>query len=206
MTIATGVLSALLGYLLGAIPTGVVVARLWHGVDVIHNGSGHTGGLNVYRTTGNRWAFVLTGVLDCALGALAVSLARAWFPVAWAGPLAGVMAVVGHNWSVFIGLRGGVGISSLTGAMLTLSPTATLAGAVILVVSWLVVQRVLRHSARSTTVVMLLLGPAMWLLRQPTAVLALGTFGAIPIILKELGDFGRVYERSETETIQPRGE
>jgi glycerol-3-phosphate acyltransferase PlsY len=198
MTIPTGVLCALLGYLLGAIPTGVVVGRLWHGADVIHDGSGHTGGLNVYRTTGNRWAFLLTGVIDVALAVLAVSLARAWFPAPWAGPLAGVMAVVGHNWSVFIGLRGGVGLSSLVGAMLTLSPTATLAGAVILVLSWLVVQRVLRHSARSTIVVMLLLGPAMWLLRQPTPVLALGTFGAIPIILKELGDFNRVYERNAT--------
>lgn len=196
MTIATGVFCALLGYLLGAIPTGVVVGRLWHGADVIHDGSGHTGGLNVYRTTGNRWAFLLTGVIDIALAVLAVSLARAWFAAPWAGPLAGVMAVVGHNWSVFIGLRGGVGLSSLVGAMLTLSPTATLAGAIILVVSWLVVQRVLRHSARSTIVVMLLLGPAMWLLRQPTPVLALSTFGALPIILKELGDFGRVYERS----------
>ena len=198
MTIATGILCALLGYLLGAIPTGVLVGRLWHGVDVIHNGSGHTGGLNVYRTTGNRWALVLTGVIDGALAVLAVCLARAWFPVVWAGPLAGVMSVVGHNWSVFIGLRGGVGLSSLVGAMLTLSPTATLAGAVILVVSWLAVQRVLRHSARSTIVVMFLLAPAMWLLRQPAPVLALSAFGVIPIILKELGDFHRVYEGSAT--------
>jgi len=196
MSIAMGVLCALLGYLLGAIPTGVLVGRLWHGVDVRHSGSGHTGGLNVYRTTGNRWAFVLTGVIDAVLAALAVSLARAWFPFPWAGPLAGVMAIVGHNWSVFIGLRGGVGISSLTGAMLTLSLAAALSGAVILIVSWLAVQRVLRHSARSTITVMLLLGPLMRLLRQPTPVLALATFGALPIIFKELGDWNRVYEGS----------
>jgi glycerol-3-phosphate acyltransferase PlsY len=194
MTIATGVPCALLGYFLGAIPTGVLVGRLWHSVDVLHSGSGHTGGLNVYRITGNRWALVLTGLIDCALAILAVSLALAWFPAPWAGPLAGLMAIVGHNWSVFLGLRGGVGLSSLTGAMITLSPLATLAGIAILVAIWLAVNRLLRHSARSTIVVMLLVGPVMWLLRQPTPVLILGTSGAIPVILKELGDFNRVYE------------
>jgi glycerol-3-phosphate acyltransferase PlsY len=196
MTIVTGVVCALLGYLAGSVPTGVLVGRLWHGVDVVHGGSGHTGGLNVYRITRNPWAFVLTGLVDCALAGLAVSLARAWFQVPWAGPLAGVTAVVGHNWSVFIGLNGGIGLSSLTGAMIMLSPSATLAAAVVLVAVWLPVNRVLKHAARSTILVMLLLAPVMWFLRQPPPVLAMSILGAIAVVVKELGDLNRVYESS----------
>ena len=193
MTIAMCVLCVLLGYFLGAIPSGVIVGRLWYGLAPHQSGSGHTGGLNVSRTTGNLWAGVLTGLLDLGLGILAVSLAHRWFPSPWAAPLAGVMAVWGHNYSVLIRLQGGVGISTISGAMVTLSPYAAVSGLVLLGITWLMVRRVLRHDARSTLVVVLLLAPLMWFLRQPAPVLALAALGAMPIVLKALGDIHRVY-------------
>jgi len=193
MTIAMCVLYALLGYSLGAIPSGVIVGRLWYGVAPHQTGSGHTGGLNVSRTTGNPLAGVLTGLLDLGLGILAVSLAQWWSPSPWAAPLAGVMAIWGHNYSVLIGLRGGVGISTIAGAMVALSPYAAASGLLVLGITWLVVRRVLRHDARGTLVVVLLLAPLMSFLRQPAPVLALAAFGSVPIALKALGDFHRVY-------------
>jgi len=195
MTIATSVLCALLGYLLGAIPTGVLVGRLWHGVDVRNSGSTHTGGLNVYRTTGNLWAGVLTGLVDVGLAVLAVLLARIWSADPWAPPLAAVMAIIGHNWSVFIRLRGGVGMSTLFGSMAALSLPVALILVAVLAAIWLLVNRILRHGARSSIVIMLLVSPLLWLLCQPTPLFALGTLGALPVILKELGDFNRVYDR-----------
>ena len=197
MTITAAIQCALLGYLLGAIPTGVIVARLWHGVSPHQSGSTHTGGLNVLRTTRDWRAAVLTGLVDLFLGAAAVSLARTWFPGPWSGPLAGVMAVWGHNYSIFIGLRGGVGFSTIVGALAVMSPAATLGGLLVLGLAWLAVKRILRHNARSTIVVLLLMPLWMWGTGQPPQVLALAVFGAIPIMLKELGDFYRVY-RSET--------
>lgn len=193
MTITAAIQCALLGYLLGAIPTGVIVARLWHGVSPHRTGSTHTGGLNVLRTTRNWRAAVLTGLVDLALGALAVRLASAWFPSPWAGPLAGVMAVWGHNYSIFIGLRGGVGFSTIVGALAVISPSAALGGLLVLGLAWLVIRRILRHNARSTIVAVLLLPVLMRATNQPPQVQALAVFGAIPILLKELGDFYRVY-------------
>jgi len=197
MDLTAGLLCAALGYLLGAIPTGVLVARAL-GVKVYNKGSGHTGGLNVYRTTGKRWALVLTALGDVAKAALAVGLARTWFAYPWGGSLAGAMAIVGHNWSIYIGFRGGVGLSSFLGSMLAIAPLAALTTAVILAVVFFLTNRVLRHSARSTIVIMLLIAPLLWMQGQSSEMLALGVLGALPIIIKELGDFHRVYERHTT--------
>ncbi len=93
----------LIGYLLGAFPTGYFVGRLWN-VDVRKHGSGRTGGTNVLRSAG--WgAFALTALGDVLKGILAVLLARGLFP---AMPFAHALAVpgvlIGHNWSIWIAL------------------------------------------------------------------------------------------------------
>jgi len=72
-------LSLLIGYALGAIPTGAIVSRLGFGLDVRRSGSGHTGGTNVIRVTGRIWAGVLTGCVDIGLGALSIWAARTLF-------------------------------------------------------------------------------------------------------------------------------
>jgi glycerol-3-phosphate acyltransferase PlsY len=193
MTLPQALTCALLGYLLGAIPTGVLVGRMLRGVDPHRSGSTHTGGLNVYRTTKSLWAGVLTGLIDVGLAVAAVSLARSWFPARWAGPLAGIAAIWGHNYSVFIGLRGGVGMSTIFGAIATLSPLAAVRGLAVLGLTWLGLRRVLTHNARRTIVVIALMPALLWAMRESQEVLAVAAFGTIPIILKELADFNRAY-------------
>jgi glycerol-3-phosphate acyltransferase PlsY len=193
------VLSAVLGYLLGAVPTGVVLCRLIKGVDVRQQGSGHTGGLNVSRTAGLP-AGILTGVVDALLGAGAVALASALTDDPWAVVAAGVMAVVGHNWSAFVGLGGGIGISSLAGAVLYLSPGTALTAAVILLAFWLLLVKPLRvHRARSTIVVMALVAPLLWAIGAvggeglaPQGIL-LGALGGAVVAIKTIPDWDRKY-------------
>ena len=102
-TILTALAGALIGYLLGAFPTGFFAGKLWN-VDVRRHGSGRTGGTNVLRTVG--WgAFTITVLGDILKGIIAVLLARGLFPqaqVAHAATLLGVL--LGHNWSVWIAL------------------------------------------------------------------------------------------------------
>jgi len=114
-----------IGYLIGAIPSGVLVGRL-RGVDPRDSGSGRTGTTNALRTLGPRWAAAVA-VLDLAKGIVAVLAANAIGPEPWAGALAGVAAVVGHVRSVFIGFRGGRGVATGGGALLVLAPLAVLA-------------------------------------------------------------------------------
>lgn len=118
-------LALFLGYLLGSIPVGYLIVRLSRGVDVRQVGSGRTGGTNVLRAAG--WgAAVATGLGDALKGAGAVWLARALGTPPLAHALAGFAAVVGHNYSLFLGLRGGAGTATSVGGALALWPLAGL--------------------------------------------------------------------------------
>ncbi|HEX6655513.1 MAG TPA: glycerol-3-phosphate 1-O-acyltransferase PlsY [Candidatus Limnocylindria bacterium] len=126
-----GLLLVLLGYLIGALPFGMLAGRLAGGVDLRQTGSRRTGATNTLRTLGWRWA-ALVLLLDVGKGAAAVLLAR-WLYVAgppgsaeWVQAAAGVAAVVGHNWSALIGFRGGRGVATSGGGMLVLSPLTLL--------------------------------------------------------------------------------
>ena len=143
-------LAGLWGYLLGAVPTGVLVSKAMRGVDVRQQGSGHTGGMNVSRVAGF-WGGALTAVVDALLGAAAVAGATLAAENPWAATAAGVMAVVGHDWSIFIHFGGGIGLSKLTGALLCLNPLPTIGTLAGVTLFWLILVRLLRfHRARST--------------------------------------------------------
>jgi acyl phosphate:glycerol-3-phosphate acyltransferase len=118
------VLAVLAGYLIGAVPTGVLIGRL-RGVDPRASGSGRTGTTNALRTLGPRWAAAVA-VLDVVKGVAAVLIGNALGPGPWAGALAAVAAVVGHVRSIFIGFTGGRGAATGAGAMLVLAPIAIL--------------------------------------------------------------------------------
>ncbi len=121
-------------YMVGSVPFGVIVARA-RGVDLRQVGSGNIGAANVSRALGSRWgAFVL--LLDilkgfvptyCAL-VLADPLRRAmgevWLSHVWLGIAAGFCAVLGHNFSIFLRLRGGKGVATSAGVFLALAPEA----------------------------------------------------------------------------------
>ncbi|MBN1180196.1 MAG: glycerol-3-phosphate 1-O-acyltransferase PlsY [Anaerolineae bacterium] len=111
----------LIGYVLGSIPFGVLIARWVRGIDVRAIGSGRTGGTNVLRAAG--WqAGLLTAIVDTLKAAAAVWVAR------WIGAtglvlvLVGMAAVVGHNYSLFLGFRGGAGTMASIGAAMALWP------------------------------------------------------------------------------------
>jgi glycerol-3-phosphate acyltransferase PlsY len=127
----TLILAVLAGYLIGAFPSGVVIGRI-AGADPRSSGSGRTGTTNALRSLGPRWA-ITVAVLDVAKGIAAVIVGNAIGPEPWAGALAGVAAVIGHVWSVFIGFKGGRGVATGGGAMLPLAPLAVLAAAIDLV-------------------------------------------------------------------------
>ena len=108
-------LSAVIGYLFGAIPVGFLLVRITKGIDLREFGSGRTGGTNSFRAGGVAVG-VLTSILDVVKAACAVWLVRALFtdqlPAAWlpwAEVISGIMSVIGHNWSIFLGFKGGAG-------------------------------------------------------------------------------------------------
>jgi len=115
-----------IGYLVGAIPTGVITGKLTRGIDVREHGSGSMGMTNVIRTVGAKAGLIVL-VVDVLKGAGVVALAWAVFysahhdMVHWGQMAGGVAAVIGHIWPIYIGFRGGKGIATASGAIMVLS-------------------------------------------------------------------------------------
>ena len=137
---------AVIGYLLGSIPFGLIVSKLQARVDIRDYGSGRTGGTNVLRTLGRK-AFVLVAIGDVAKAATAVLLGAlivgkgqlVMGPVHLdqlaARSLAGVCAIIGHIFPVFARFKGGRGVATFIGGLAVLSPVAALFGGEVLIVS-----------------------------------------------------------------------
>jgi len=135
---------ALLGYLLGSVPVGVLATAVY-GVDIRQVGSGRTGATNAWRAAGLK-AAIPTLLGDALKGVAAVLLIRygatAFLPgageiaVAAAASLAGAGAVVGHNWSLFLGFKGGAGGITTAATIVAISP---LIGAVVCLVGLLLI-------------------------------------------------------------------
>jgi len=121
VTISLGVTVVVIAYLLGSIPVGLLAVRATTGTDVREVGSGRTGGTNVLRVAGP-WAALLTALGDGAKGLLAVWLARTLVRAPVVEALAGLSAVIGHNYSIFISFKGGAGTATTIGGAIGLWP------------------------------------------------------------------------------------
>ncbi|SFC93064.1 glycerol-3-phosphate 1-O-acyltransferase PlsY [Tropicimonas isoalkanivorans] len=140
------ILVALLSYLLGSVPFGLVMARLFGLGDLRAIGSGNIGATNVLRT-GNKLAAFLTLVFDAGKGGMAVLLARAVFGED-AAQVAGLCAFLGHIYPVWLGFRGGKGVATFLGVVLALDWRVGLACCA----SWLAVAVLSRYSSLSALV------------------------------------------------------
>ena len=124
-TLIVAVTSIVGGYLIGAIPWGVVIARVVGGPDPRTMGSGRTGGANVMRALGPRVAMV-AGLLDLGKGCLSVAIPELLGADTAVVALAVLAAIIGHSRSLYIGFRGGRGVSPAFGALLVLWPLVAL--------------------------------------------------------------------------------
>ena len=133
----------ILSYLVGSIPTSIIVSKLVKGIDIRHHGSGNAGGSNVFRIPG--WKYGLSVVLlDALKGVIAVLfVSRLYFgnfPFPNATPfddftlvqiVAGVFAVLGHIWTIFAGFKGGKGIATGLGFLVSIVTVDMLLGLVV---------------------------------------------------------------------------
>jgi glycerol-3-phosphate acyltransferase PlsY len=122
----------ILSYLVGSIPTSIIISKIVKGIDIRNYGSGNAGGTNVFRVMGWKYG-ILTILLDAFKGAVAVIfVARLHYgnmPFQNLTPfddftlvqiIAGIAAVLGHVWTIFAGFRGGKGIATALGFLVTL--------------------------------------------------------------------------------------
>lgn len=183
-------LVALAAYLLGAVPFGIVMARLFGLGDLRKIGSGNIGATNVLRT-GNKLAAALTLVLDAGKGGLAVLIARALVGED-AAQLAGFAAFLGHLFPVYLGFRGGKGVATFLGTLLALAWPVGLAACG----TWLVVALVLRYSSLSALVAAAL-APGWALVLGHGDMALLGLVLAVLIFIRHTANIARLIDGSE---------
>lgn len=133
--------AVLWGYVLGSIPFGIVLTRPF-GIDLRKIGSGNIGATNVLRT-GRKDLAIATLLLDSGKGDIAAGIAWYFYGPELLPLLAGCAAVVGHNFPIWLGLRGGKGVATTFGVMIATAPDVGL----LAVLTWLLVAAVFRYSS-----------------------------------------------------------
>jgi glycerol-3-phosphate acyltransferase PlsY len=179
-----------LAYLLGSIPFGLLAGRL-RGIDIRTVGSRNTGATNVFRTLG-RGPGVAVMAADILKGLVAVLVARWLTDDPWP-VVAGVLAVLGHVFPVWLRFRGGKGVAVAAGALLGLMP---LVGAG-LVVIWLVLVLVTRYVSLASIVAALALVPLALVVGEPRLYVAVGGVMSVLVIYRHRGNVQRLLRGQE---------
>ena len=171
-------LAALLGYFVGSIPFGLLLAKAAGKGDIRQIGSGSIGATNVLRT-GSKWLAAATVLLDAGKGAVAVVLAAQLFPeTAEIAGIAAVAAVVGHCFPVWLGFRGGKGFATAAGVCVVLAWPAFLVCAVV----WAAMVAGTRISSVASMSSVVVAPVAAWLFGVTPAVVPLAAVAAIVLV------------------------
>jgi len=186
------ILFGIIGYLLGSIPSGVVIAKAMGLGNLRDIGSGNIGATNVLRT-GNKRAAAMTLVFDALKGAVAV-LAGRFLVAEDAAQLAGLMAFIGHCFPVWLGFKGGKGVATWFGIMLALVPLAGLIACVI----WLIVAGIWRYSSMASLLAAFWMPIAIAFTSDGTA-FVLGIVLAILIYLRHRENLKRLKAGTESK-------
>lgn len=164
MLIAFVIIAA--AYLIGSIPFGLIVGKIGYGKDIRQYGSGNLGATNTFRVLGPLPGLLVL-ILDALKGILAVGLASYFFPNApsliqhpqntnfyhaLVVVLAGMAAICGHNWSIYLKFSGGKGIATGAGVLLMLVPMIVL----ILLVIWAVITAITRYVSLASIIIALI--------------------------------------------------
>jgi glycerol-3-phosphate acyltransferase PlsY len=194
----------LFSYLLGAIPVGYLVTQMARGVDVTAQGSGRTGATNVLRAAGLKAAIAVV-LLDAAKAATAVLLSRIIIGESSQLLFAALVVLAGHNWSPFLGFKGGRGVVPFLGGLFALSPAAALFGGEILILVAGLTRYVSLGSITGTVAAWVLLVPLVLLNRHPAEYLLFALAGALLILFQHRDNISRLLSGKERKLGRASG-
>jgi len=166
----------LIGYALGAVPTAYIAGRIKAGKDIRQMGDDNAGAANAYREL-SPMAGIIVGAIDIAKGALAVIIAQSGHASQNVVLLTGAAAVIGHNWPVFLGLRGGRGVSTTIGILFVLVtlPMLIMTLPTLLILIWK------KNVTPSMAFLFIVLPLVDWWLKVPPVLIAYGI--ALPALI-----------------------
>jgi glycerol-3-phosphate acyltransferase PlsY len=194
-TLLSFVAAAVIGYLLGSIPFGLIFTKLAGTADLRAIGSGSIGATNVLRT-GRYGLAAATLLADALKGTVAVLLTAWWFGHN-AGLVAGLAAFLGHLFPVWLGFKGGKGIATGLGVLLAVSWKVALAAAIV----WITLAAAFRYSSLASLVASLVAPILLWFLGTPAEALTFAILVALTFVMHR-GNIARLLAGTESKIGQ----
>jgi len=187
----------LLGYVFGSIPCGLWLVQAFHGIDIRNYGSGNIGTTNVFRTVGPKTAAaVLVG--DMLKGILALYIMSKFMADPSVVAITALGALLGHNYSLFLGFKGGKGVATGLGLFLYMLPWGALAGFTV----WVIIVLITRYVSLGSVIAALVAAVAGWYLKYPFPYAVFGTLACLFVIIRHKDNINRLMNGTESK-IKP---
>ncbi|HSV32417.1 MAG TPA: glycerol-3-phosphate 1-O-acyltransferase PlsY [Atribacteraceae bacterium] len=187
-------------YLIGSLPFGLLLGWLVRGVDIRKYGSGNIGATNLFRVAGFAPG-VLSGVCDALKGFVGAYLATRFVPDPYLWLAAVLLIVVGHNWSCFLGFKGGKGVATTLGVVFYLSwPTG-----IICFLSWILTVAVSRYSSLGSLMGAILMPVFLYVFQEKSTAIWWGILTGGLVFLRHKENLRRLYQGKELK-IGQKGE
>lgn len=184
----------IISYLLGSIPVGYIVGKLWGIDDIRKHGSGNTGATNVFRVLGPS-AGITAAIFDIAKGVAAVMVARQLAdPYIWQ-IIGGFIAIAGHNWSFFLSFKGGKGVATSAGVLLALSPKVT----IICLITWALVTFGLKYVSVGSMAAAVAAPISAIIFREPIEFIIFCFLAALAVIIRHKSNIERLKKGTESK-------
>lgn len=189
------IITLVVAYLIGSIPTGYIIVKLLKGEDIRQIGSGSTGATNVKRVLGKGWFFGVM-LIDAFKGALPVLIAKQYDDI-WGllAVLAAVAVLIGHSKSIFLGFTGGKSVASGVGTILALCWPVGL----IIAVVWSIITYVSRYVSMGSIFALVISPSLMYIFGQPYAYVIYCAIGAIYIVYLHRENIKRLCDGTENK-------
>ena len=171
------VILVLVAYIVGSIPTGLIIGKLFFHTDVRQYGSKNIGATNTYRVLG----------MKAAIGVLLFSPNPEWMIVG------GLCAMIGHNWSIFLGFSGGRGVATGLGVLIALSPIA----AFICFAVWAIIVKFTSYVSLGSIVAATLVPIVMYCLSEPLPYIIFGAIAALFVVFRHRENIMRLLQGKE---------
>lgn len=196
-----GILHFLLGFVLGhvcgSIPSGLWLVQAFHGIDIRNYGSKNIGTTNVFRTVGPKTA-VLVLIADAFKGILAVGIMSYLFHNPLLDVITALGALLGHNYSLFLGFKGGKGVATALGLLIFMMPKVAVTSFGI----WLVCVLLTRYVSLGSIMAAIFTPPLAWYLGYPSAYVIFSVVAAFFVVLRHKENIHRLLTGTESK-IKP---
>ena len=186
-------------YLIGSIPHGLILGKAIWGVDLRKYGSNNIGATNAWRIIGKK-AGVSIFLLDMVKGVIGAGLGIFYAGSPLAGVLCGILAVIGHSWSIFLGFKGGKSVSTGLGVLMMLMPKV----AFIVFLVWLAVVFVTQYVSLGSIIGAALVPVLAYIFSMPMEYFVFGVLAAVFIIYRHKANIDRLLHGRENKIKSAR--